>query len=60
MIDTIQKHSRKKKSEHKTLPSVDVIIPHFNGVEILDKCLASLEKTRYANFLVTIVDNGTV
>lgn len=60
IIDTVQKHSRRKSSEQQALPSVDVIIPHFNGVEILDKCLASLEKTRYANFSVTIVDNGTV
>lgn len=41
-------------------PTVDVIIPHFNGVEILDKCLASLEKATYPNLSVIIVDNGTV
>ncbi len=41
-------------------PSVDVIIPHFNGVEILDKCLAALERTTYPNFTITIVDNGTI
>lgn len=38
---------------------MDVIIPHYNGVQILDKCLATLEKTTYSNYRVTIVDNGT-
>ncbi|NTV46506.1 MAG: glycosyltransferase family 2 protein, partial [Chlorobiales bacterium] len=49
------------KHENKTQawPLVDVIIPHYNGVHILDKCLATLEKTTYPNYQVTIVDNGT-
>lgn len=41
------------------LPLVDIIIPHYNGVQILDQCLLTLEKTTYPNYRVTIVDNGT-
>jgi|YNPBryulayer2012_1023412.scaffolds.fasta_scaffold01113_3 GT2 family glycosyltransferase len=40
-------------------PAVDVIIPHFNGTEILLGCLSTLTKTTYPNFLITIVDNGS-
>ncbi|NTW48139.1 MAG: glycosyltransferase family 2 protein [Chlorobiales bacterium] len=49
------------KGENKLqeLPLVDIIIPHYNGVEILHKCLGTLEKTTYPNYRVTIVDNGT-
>ena len=40
-------------------PKVDIIIPHYNGWQILDGCLASLEKQTYPNICVSIVDNGT-
>lgn len=40
-------------------PKVDIIIPHYNGTEILLGCLSTLSKTTYPNYLVTIVDNGT-
>lgn len=42
-------------SEHK----VTVIIPHFNGEVILRRCLLSLQKTRYSDFSILIVDNGS-
>lgn len=60
IIDTLKQHSRQASGAKTSAPAVDVIIPHFNGVEILDKCLASLEKTTYPNLSVIIVDNGTV
>ncbi len=60
IIDTIKQHSRQRSSAKTSAPAVDIIIPHFNGVEILDKCLASLEKTSYTNLSIVIVDNGTV
>ncbi len=40
-------------------PLVSIIIPHFNGKEILQNCLASLEKTNYSNLQVILVDNGS-
>ncbi|MFQ3607532.1 MAG: glycosyltransferase family 2 protein [Chloroherpetonaceae bacterium] len=42
-----------------TYPSVDVVIPHFNGAEILLGCLSTLTRTTYPNFSITIVDNGS-
>jgi len=38
---------------------VTVIIPHFNGEEILRQCLQSLEKTRFKDFRILIIDNGS-
>lgn len=38
---------------------VSIIIPHFNGKEILYNCLNSLEKTKYLNKEVILVDNGS-
>ncbi|MDX2130276.1 MAG: glycosyltransferase family 2 protein [Chloroherpetonaceae bacterium] len=40
-------------------PSVDIIIPHFNGSAILLGCLASLKRTDYAAMKIFIVDNGS-
>ncbi|ACF14973.1 glycosyl transferase family 2 [Chloroherpeton thalassium ATCC 35110] len=40
-------------------PKVDIIIPHYNGWQILDGCLASLEMQTYPNVHVSLVDNGT-
>jgi GT2 family glycosyltransferase len=41
------------------LPLVSVIIPHFNGKEILARCLKSLESTTYANYEIILVDNAS-
>lgn len=40
-------------------PQVDVIIPHYNGKQILTNCLASLEQSTYKNIKVWVVDNGS-
>ena len=40
-------------------PLVSIIIPHFKGKEILNKCLQSLENTTYKNKEVILVDNGS-
>ncbi len=45
--------------ESQRFPTVDVIIPHFNGTDILLGCLSTLTQTTYPNFLITIVDNGS-
>ena len=36
-----------------------IIIPHYNGLDILDDCLASLYKNTYKNFKAFVIDNGS-
>ncbi|HEX9653109.1 MAG TPA: glycosyltransferase family 2 protein [bacterium] len=43
----------------KALPLVSIIIPHFNGKEILSRCLDSLATTEYANKEIIVVDNAS-
>ncbi len=38
---------------------VDIIIPTKNGKDILSRCISSLEKTSYKNFVITIIDNAS-
>jgi GT2 family glycosyltransferase len=40
-------------------PSVCLIIPTKNGLDLLSRCIASLERTSYRNFEVMIVDNDS-
>jgi GT2 family glycosyltransferase len=41
-------------------PLVDIIIPSFNGADILEACLSSIfEKTTYQNFKITVIDNNS-
>jgi GT2 family glycosyltransferase len=40
-------------------PLVSILIPHFNGVEILRGCLRTLSKTTYENYEVVVIDNGS-
>jgi O-antigen biosynthesis protein len=42
-------------------PLVSILIPTRDRVELLDTCVRSLrEKTRYANYEILVVDNGSV
>lgn len=41
------------------MSKITVIIPHFNGVEILRDCLCSLFKNRFKDFDVVLIDNGS-
>jgi GT2 family glycosyltransferase len=41
------------------LPSVCVIVVHYEGLKMLENCLESLSKTDYGNFQVILVDNGS-
>jgi len=43
----------------KQHPEVAIIIPHWNGIEVLDPCLRSLEATQYDNLKVVVVDNAS-
>jgi len=38
---------------------VTVVIPHFNGEEILRRCLLSLRATQYSAYHVLVVDNAS-
>jgi GT2 family glycosyltransferase len=40
-------------------PKVTVIIPHWNGKDILHRCLVSLKKATKIKYKVLIVDNGS-
>ncbi len=40
-------------------PRVSVIVLNYNGLKWLEACCRSLAETRYANFQVLLVDNGS-
>lgn len=40
-------------------PSIDIIIPNWNGRKLLAQCIESLQKQTYQDFIVTVVDNGS-
>ena len=42
-----------------TKSKVSIIIPHYNGIEVLSECLDSLFKSTYPNIEVIVVDNGS-
>ena len=44
---------------HKSYPVVSVIIPHWNGIEVLSECLVSLKKTTYPALEIIVVDNAS-
>ena len=40
-------------------PMVSIIIPHWNGIDVLSECLESLQKTHYSDYEVIVVDNAS-
>ena len=40
-------------------PKVSIIIPHWNGIDILSECLESLLQTDYDNLEIIVVDNAS-
>ena len=38
---------------------VSIIIPHWNGIEVLSECLESLVQTQYSNIEIIVVDNAS-
>ncbi|MBU1568782.1 MAG: glycosyltransferase family 2 protein [Proteobacteria bacterium] len=40
-------------------PLIEVIIPNWNGKDMLEHCLLSLRRQTYTNFRVIVVDNGS-
>lgn len=43
----------------KNLPQVSIIMPTYNGLDHLKKCLPSLFKSEYKNFQLILVDNDS-
>jgi len=43
----------------QTDPSVTVVVLNWNGKDLLEDCLSSLEKVDYQNINVLVVDNGS-
>jgi GT2 family glycosyltransferase len=41
-------------------PSIDVIIPTRDRVDLLRQCIKSVEASTYPNFSITILDNGSL
>ena len=40
-------------------PLVSIIIPHWNGIDVLSECLESLAQTQYDPFEIIVVDNAS-
>ncbi len=40
-------------------PLVSIIIPHWNGINIITECLDSLKKITYPNFEIIVTDNNS-
>ena len=40
-------------------PLVSIIIPHWNGIDVVTECLESLQKTTYPNIEIIVVDNDS-
>lgn len=38
---------------------VSIIIPHWNGIEILSECLESIKKSSFKNYEIVVVDNNS-
>jgi GT2 family glycosyltransferase len=54
-----KRKNTRPKSPEKDYPLVSIIIPHWNGVDVLAECLESLHKCTYPNFEIIIVDNAS-
>lgn len=40
-------------------PKVSIIIPHWNGIEVITECLESIQRSTYKNYEVIVVDNNS-
>lgn len=41
------------------MEKITVVIPHFNGIDILKDCLESLYKNTFSDFTTLVIDNGS-
>ena len=47
-------------TKHNSEPLVSVIIPNWNGKDVIGDCLRSLQKQSYKLTQVIVVENGSV
>ena len=40
-------------------PIVSIIIPHWNGIEVLSECLESLSQSTFDSFEIIVSDNAS-
>ena len=40
-------------------PIVSIIIPHWNGIDVLSECIESLKKTTFQSFEIIVSDNAS-
>lgn len=40
-------------------PLIEIVIPNWNGMEMLSHCLGSIRQQTFTNYSVTVVDNGS-
>ena len=38
---------------------ITIIIPNYNGMEYIEKCLSSLQNQTFKDFLIVVVDNAS-
>lgn len=41
------------------MKKITVVIPHYNGIEILRNCLKSLYENTFTDFITLVIDNGS-
>ena len=54
MVETPRRNIVNKSSE---IPLISIIIPHYNGKDILSECIDSLQNSTWKNFEIIVVDN---
>lgn len=51
--------SKEKSLEINNFPLISIIVPTFNGLNFLKKCIPSLIQTNYPNLEIIVIDNGS-
>lgn len=45
--------------ENGKILKISIIIPHYNGIKILDACISSILKNDFSDYEIIVVDNGS-
>jgi GT2 family glycosyltransferase len=48
-----------RRAEMRNYPKVSIVMPNYNGLDLLKISIPAVLKTRYPNFEVIVVDNGS-
>lgn len=54
--DTVKRSEPGKRASY---PLVSLVVLNYNGEEIIEECIASLQKTIYPNYEIIVVDNAS-